>query len=276
MGSRILSGLFLGLISFQLNAQSPAKVKDFRGSAQSLALIGATSEFVDSAIRDQVLQAFRRYLNKYTRSYGEDSISGFKLNSNPNNQFFRPVGSEAMGSQQKDFLKLAAKDNGIDLFALVELRDVGDNSIEVTAQLYDSRIETLSGVEKTTLPRPGQTANLEGLSYRLMNYLDREGFVHPEVQNFLEAPVQSGTAFGRRAELPSSELQSYSVNPQDLSSGRLAGGVNIGGDKTPFWEQRWFWGLLGGGLIMAGGLSYYFLVVDQDASQGQVTFRFQN
>ncbi len=260
--------------TIRLEAQAPSKLKDFRGTAQSLALIGATSEFVDRAIKDQVLQNFRRQLNKYTRSFGENSIGGFKLNTNPNDQFYRPVSTEAMGAQQKEFLKAASKDNSVDIFVLAELRDVGDGSTEVTAQLYDARIETLSAPEKVQLARPSQVQVLEQLSFKLMNYLDRDGFVHPEVQNFLEEPTNLSSAKGPMVSTP--DLESFSVNPTELSSGRLAGGPNIGGDKTPFWEKWWFWGIVGGGLATAGGLSYYFLVVDQDPSQGQVTFRFQN
>lgn len=256
-------------------AETPGKLKDFRGTPQTLALLGASSEFVDPAQKDTILQLLRRQLNRYTRSYGEASIGGFKLAANTNDQFFRPVLGQAMGEQQKQFLKSASKDNSIDIIALCSLREVGDGATtEIELQLFDSRIEVISAVERAQVTK-SQSKSLEDLAYRMMNYLDKDGFVHPSAQDLLEKPLslvaaQAATAPGLVAGGP---VQEFSVNPTDLSAGSLAGAPTIAGDKTPFWERWWFWALVGGGVATAGGLSYYFLVVNQDPNQASIRFK---
>lgn len=267
-------GLFFAFvlgIQLDLSSQEVARVKDFRGTPQSLALLGATSEFVDPAVKEQSLMQLRRYLNRYTRSFGESSISNFKLGQNLNDQFFRPV-TGSMSDPQKNFLKAASKDNGIDIIALASLREVGDGNNEIEVQLFDQRIETLSATEKAQFNRSTQQRMLDDLAYRVMNYLDKEGFVHPEPQGFLERPA-GFEAMGGNTSPQGRAAEEFSVNPSDLTGKSLAGAPSIAGDQTPFWEKWWFWTLVGGGLATAGGLSFYFVAVDKDPSQGNITFQ---
>jgi len=245
------------------------RLKDFRSTPQTLALLGASTEFVEANIKDAVLQQMRRNLNRYTRSYGESSISGFKLGQNLNDQFFRPVVS-VIGEPQKQYLKEASKENSIDIIALASIRDMGDaQNSEMEIQLFDARIETLSAIEKVQYTRRNQTQALEDLAYRVMNYIDKDGFVHPTAQDLLERPVGVGAANVSQNE---GVLKEVAVNPNDLTGARLAGAPSIGGDKTPFWETWWFWTIIGSSLAVGGGMSYYFLVVDQDPNRGTVTF----
>lgn len=269
MAISLLAAIFVSIAQ----AQTPGKLKDFRGTPQTVALIGASSEFVDPAQKEAILQILRRQMNRYTRSYGESSISAFKLGVNTNDQFYRPVVGQNLNEQQKLFLKAAAKENSIDIIALSSIRETGDQvSVEVELQLFDARIETLSAIEKVQVNR-AQLKPLDDLAYRSMNYLDKDGFVHPTPQDILERPIDMQT--GSQNTLAGSPLgsqQEFSVNPTDLGAGPLGGQQNIGGDKVPFWEKWWFWALVGGGLATAGGVSYYFLVIEKDKAGADIKF----
>lgn len=266
------SFIFLFIISPTTDAWSQ-RLKDFRGTPQTMALVGLSAEFLDSNFKEPILQQMRKNLNRFSRSYGDSSISSFKLGQNLNDQFFRPV-SSAMSDSQKQFLKNAAKDNSVDIFVLASVREGSEPAhYEMEAQLFDSRIEVLSAVEKVNFNRNTQTKSLDDLTYRLANYLDKDGFVHPSAQDLLEKPVTASS--GMAAALSTTAGgEDFSVNPTDLSGGNLAGKPVIGGEKTPFWEKWWFWGLVVGGAATAGGLSYYFLVVDKDPTSANVRFRF--
>jgi hypothetical protein len=62
----------------------------------------------------------------------------------------------------------------------------------------------------------------------------------------------------------------FFVDPENLARGQLADDASIGGEQTPFWEKWWFWTAIAAGLTTAGGLSYYFLVVDQPPSRARI------
>jgi len=59
--------------------------------------------------RAEASQDLRKKFNRYSKSFGENSIESFKLGTNPGKQFFRPV-SETLSEQQKKFLQAACKD----------------------------------------------------------------------------------------------------------------------------------------------------------------------
>jgi len=270
----IFRTMFLSLLGTlwgaSISAQPSSKLKDFRGTPQTVALLGAFSEFVDPELKLRIVSQTRRVINKFTRSFGDSSVSNFKLALNPNDQFFRPI-TGVISENQKQFFKSAQKDNSVDIFALAALTETGEG-LDLEMQLFDARIETLSGLEKVIFKRGQEERALEDLVYRLMNYIDREGFVHPDVQDVLEKPLLLQTKNFMAS--PDSGGREFSINPEDLGgSGSLAGKVAIGGDKTPFWESWWFWTIVGGGLASAGGLTYYFLVVDEPPSRGNVIFR---
>jgi len=265
--------VLLGLI-VPLEGVSAQRLKDFRGTPQTIALMGASAEFVDSTFKDQILQQLRKNFNRYSRSYGEASVGSFKLGQNLNDQFHRPVAG-TMSDAQKEFLKNAAKDNSVDIFALASIREGSEpGNYELEGQLYDARIEVLSAVEKTSFNRNTQIKNLEDFTYRLASNIDKEGFAHPSVQDLLEKPVGMSGGMGLSSSSISAGAQDFSLSPTDLTGGTLGGRPIIGGERTPFWERWWFWGLVLGGVTTASGLSYYFLVVDQDPSRANVTFRF--
>ena len=262
--------LLSAMAGTSIDAQQSSKLKDFRGTPQTVALLGAFSEFVDPELKLRIVSQTRRVINKFSRSYGDSSVSNFKLALNPNDQFFRPI-TGVINENQKQFFKSAQKDNSVDIFALAALTETGEG-LDLEMQLFDARIETLSGLEKVVFKRGQEERALEDLVYRLMNYVDREGFVHPDAQDVLEKPLLLQT--NNFAAGQDSGGREFSINPDDLSgSGTLAGKVAIGGDKTPFWESWWFWTIVGGGIASAGGLSYYFLVVDEPPSRGNVIFR---
>jgi hypothetical protein len=272
---KLISFFFVSIFSFSfvlplVHAQESLKLKDFRGTPQTLALLGAVTEFVEPAQRDVFLESMRRSLNRFTRSFGQTSISGFKLGQNLNDQFFKPV-RDQISSEQKAFLKAAATDNSVDILALSQLADKGDGRFELELQLFDSRTEVLSGIERADFDRNSQARAFDDLAYRTMNYLDAQGFVFPQPQNFLERPMTLGGGLALGSSAMQSE--SFSLNPQDLNTGGLGGQASIAGEKTPFWETWWFWTLVGGGLAGAGALTYYFTVVDKDPSRGTIQFQ---
>lgn len=243
------------------------KLKDFRASTQKIALLGVASEFVEPTIEDKWTNQVRKLMNRYSRSYGANSIQSFNLATNTGKQFFKPATN--LEEAQKKFLQAAGKDNSIDIIALGSLRETGDQ-FEMELQLFDARIETMSGIEKASFTNATAQAALEQFVYRLMNYLDRDGFVHPQPQDFLEPPTAVKQA-DQNSEL--SARPEFSVNPNELGNGNLAGMTTVGGEKTPFWETWWFWSIIGGSLVTAGALTYYFLVIDQPTTKANVNFQ---
>jgi hypothetical protein len=270
-----LFNLSLSVISFVLLAgqntaySQEAKLQDFRGTTQKLALVGAFTEFVEPDVKEKTLQHARRALNRYTRSYGSASIASFKLANNPHDLFFRPA-EAGLEEEQKKYLDQLVKENNIDIVALASIREVGEE-FEMDIQLFDKRIEELSGIEKARFPYNGSRKALEILAYKVMNYLDREGYVQDSPQNFL-TPPKAIEELAQANLLRESGEETFSINPADLGEGILADGTSIGGEKTPFWEKWWFWTLIGGTVAVGGGLSYYFLVVNQPPTNATVGF----
>jgi len=266
---RIFFFLFLSLFSLSIQetfSEEGARLKDFRGTNQKVALLGAYTEFLEPSLEEKVLQDLRREINRYSTSYSAASITEFKLPSNPNRTYFRPVKGE-IEAAQKRFFEPVSKENEVDIVVLASIREIGEE-VEIELQLYDLRIQSFSGIENQRFSLGKLKASLELLVYRVMNYIDRDGFVHPSVQGFL-IPPQALEQSNLLSE--DSENQDLSIKPMDLGQ-NLAGGPSIGGEKTPFWEKWWFWTIIGGSLITAGGLSYYFLVVDQPPKNADITF----
>lgn len=264
---RLFVFLLILMIGIPPSTFAADRMKDFRGTSQSLALIALPAEFLETTAEERLLQELRKRFNKYSKSYGPSSIESFKMANNPGKQFFRPV-ADTISEGQKQFLKGAAKDNSVDIIVLGSLRQAGEE-VEVELQLFDSRIEALSKTEKASLRNLSDQASMDNLVYRVMNYLDREGYVYGTAQDFLEPPL-SGQMSATIA--PGTAGQEGSINPLDFASGTLAGSLSVGGDREPFWEKWWFWTIIGGSLITAGMLSYYFVVVDNPPIAGNVSF----
>jgi hypothetical protein len=245
------------------------RLKDFRSTEQKLALLGFKTETVEADIEKKYTEEFRKEINRYSKSYGTSSISAFSLPDSSKGKYFAPVGG-ALSEDQRKFLVKAAKDNSIDIIVLGSLSQQG-LKVDAELQLYDARIDTLSGIEKASLLVTEEKKELDQLVYKLMNYMDRDGFVHQTSQDILLAPVAAVSSSQKVSN--GNQSDDYSINPTALSGGLLAGEVNIGGDKRPYWETWWFWGLIGGGLIAASGLSYYFLVVNQPPNTSKIEFR---
>jgi len=243
------------------------KLKNFRGTSQKLALIAFHNEYVELSVADNLLQRTRSTLSKYSRTFDSSSIDDFKLVSNPDNKYFKPA-EPNMGDAQKAYLEKTEKDNKIDIIVLAAVRRAEDG-LEMALQLFDGRIHTLSAVERSDFTLKDRRAAIEDLVYRTMNYLDRDGYVHPEPQDFLEKPVSLSNREHLQAGSNISD-KDFFITPDDLGGAPLAGQASIGGEKTPFWEKWWFWTLVFGPMVAAGGLSYYFLVVDQPPSRANV------
>lgn len=261
-------------MSVEAAVANQSRLENFRSDVlrQRVALLGSFSEFVDPAQEERLTEQTRKVLNRYTRSYGASSIANFNLPANPNRVYFKPTSNKELDAAQKSFLETASRQNNIEIIALMGLKDLGEE-VEVELQLFDARIQTLSAIERSkVLPSRGEAA-LEDLVYRTMNYLDAEGFVHDSPQNILMPPL-SAQKDETLVKLKAAGQDEVSVNPADLSRGQLAGSVAVGGEQTPFWETWWFYTLVGGGLLTAGGLSYYFLVVNQPAKKATIGFTF--
>lgn len=244
-------------------------LENFRGTGQKTALIGMFNEFVEPSVEETLTKDLRRLLNRYSRTYSSSSISGFTMVANPNNQFLKPTEGE-MGEPQKEFLQRTSNDNQVDIFVLGTVREAS-SGVEIELQLYDARIQTLSQVERESINLNNRSLGLEALVYRTMNYLDRDGFVHPAPQEFLKKPSllqQSSSDMGGLSGLESDSF----ILPEELSGGtRLAGDISVGGEVTPFWEKWWFWTMILGSIATAGGISYYFLIVERDPSEANIT-----
>jgi len=254
--------------------ESGSRLKDFRATNQKVALLGVASEFVDSANEERIVDQMRRSINRYSRSYGSSSIAGFNLGANQGKRFFKPVPVDGkIDEAQKKFLQSAGKDNSFEIAILGSIKEEGDE-IASELQMYDIRTDTLSPIQTAKLNLKNPTAAIERQAYNLMNCMDREGFVGASPQEFLELPA----SLKNEAEASSAALsrtmdgQDMAVNPSDLGGGFLAGQISVGGEKTPFWETWWFWSIIGGTLLTAGGLTYYFVVVDQTKTGANVKF----
>lgn len=266
--SQILVYFFITSFFFP-PAWAQDKVEDFRASNRRVALISFFNEFIEPSVEEELLKEARRQINRYAITLGPSEITQLKLLSNPNNQYLRPSDGP-MAETQAEFLKQAAEDNRIDIFMLALVREAFEG-IEMELQLYDQAINTKSAVERSTFVLKERQSAVSELVYRVMNYIDRDGFVHPEPQDFLQKPVQLQNQDSQQ-DLGFGASDAFFVTPEELGGARLAGEVAIGGEKTPFWERWWFWTLIFGGLGVAGGLSYYFLVVDQPPSRADVEF----
>lgn len=261
--------LCLSYLVLQSVVQAQDKIENFRASTQKLAIVDWYVEFVEPSVYENVVKDARRIINRYTRTYDATAVASFSLLQNPGNQYFKPVLGE-MDVAQREFLQKSGKDNQVDIFMLGNLREA-PTGLELEVQLYDVRINTWSNIESSRFRLADRAQALEELIYRIMNYLDREGFVHPSPQDFLKKPAILGEDMTvTRSSLSGNQLGF--VAPEELGTGKLAGTVSIGGEKTPFWERAWFWGLIIGGLATAGGLSYFFLV-NQPPKQAEVNFK---
>lgn len=244
-----------------------SEVEDFRSTPQRIALVGFYNEFVEPSVEENLLHLTRKALNRYSRGYDRSAISEFSLSSNPDNQFYKPHGS-GLSDRQKEFLKNTAENNDIDIVVLGAVRE-SSQGIEMELQLYDARIDSLSGIVRDSFPLIQRQQSIEQVGFELMDHLDRDGYVHTSRQNYLEKPPILKDGSGQ----VEAWNQDFGLRPEDLDSGRLLGRVEVGGEKTPFWEEWWFWTLIGGGLITAGSVSYYFLVVNQPPTRASVGFQ---
>jgi len=265
-----ITGLFFTFESpgSRLVAQTTL-LKNFQGTSQRVALVGIFNEFVEPSVEDSVVKDAREVIGKYSASYKVNEISNFKTLSNPSNQYFKTSPGE-LSETQKQFLQKASQDNSIEIIVLNTLRQ-NQEGMEMEVQLYDSRIETLSAIETARFTVRDRRKGLEDLLYRSFNYLDRDGFVHPDPQDILEKPATLASlqqeSFG-----PKTIEEEMATDPEFLARGELADDASIGGEQTPFWEKWWFWTSIGGGIITASALSYYFLVVDQPPNRASVRF----
>lgn len=248
------------------------QLKDFRSTNQQAVFLGFFNEFVEPSIEDSLAKELRKEINRYTRSYQSNAISSFKLLSNPNNIYVKPVESEIDEAQQ-EYLVRTAEDNRIDIFVLGLIRESLD-AVEMELQLFDARIRTLSSIERQNIELSNRQNSLQELVHRTMNYLDRDGFVHPSPQDFLEKPVFLKNQSASSGLVFQSASDSLTISPEDLSGSPLAGRVSIGGEKTPFWEKWWFWTAIFGSVAATTAVSYYFFVVDRPPSRAKVTFEF--
>lgn len=265
----LMSGLVLGLVILQVrqghvNAQD--RIKSFTSTS---AFIGIYNEYVEPSVEESILKESRVISGRYTSAYRDSDIQNFKLLSNPNNQYLKTSPGE-LSEGQKQFLRKAAEDNRIDIIVLNVLRESPDG-LELEIQLYDSRIDQLSAVETARFAIRDRKKSLEDVLYRAFNYLDRDGFVHPEPQELLEKP---GFLVSQSQVMGSSSVveEEFATPPEFLGRGELADDASIGGDQTPFWEKWWFWTAIGGGIITASSLTYYFLVVDQPPNRARLRF----
>lgn len=262
----------VGLALFMMNpsVRAQSKIKDFRASNQKVAFLGFFSEFVDDTASQSVTNELRKALNEYSRSYGESSIANFNLQDNANDRYFNVAG-EKLEERQKEFLKAAAKENGIDIIILGSISESGSH-IDMSLQAYDARIDTLSAVEASRFTPRDLKSSVAKAAYRVMNYLDRDGFVHPAPQDFLEAPLGATNA-DENVNFVEQNQDEFALNPGDLGSGRLAGEVSIGGDRRPFWETWWFWTAMIGTVVGGGLLAYYLIEVNREPTRANVTFQ---
>ncbi len=248
-------------------ATQGAALKDFRSSNQKAALLGVSMEGVDSETENRLSEDLRKAINKMTRSFGALSIVNFRLGDSNGGQFYAPV-SGTLADNQKKFFKEACASNEFDIPVLARMEARGVD-IALSMQLFDCRIETLSSIEQETMAMVGDAEKIQQIVYRLFDHLDRDGFVHSSRQGFLVAPERFAPMMPQSSDSLKDDI---ALDPSLLSSGRLAGTMVIGGDKRPFWETPWFWGVLSSSLIVAGGLSYYFLVVDKPPTSANVQF----
>jgi hypothetical protein len=245
---------------------SAQNLKNFQGTSQRVALIGVYNEYVEPSIEESVVKEVREIIGRYSASYKTNEIANFKLISNPNNQYFKPSPA-SLSETQKQFLTKTAQDNSVEIIVLNVLRENAEG-LEIELQLYDSRIDTLSDIQAARFNLRDRKSALEDISYRLFNHMDRDGFVHPDPQDILEKP---GFLVDRtNAEQRTLLEDEFVIDPDGLAKGQLADDASIGGEQTPFWEKWWFWTAIGAGIATAGGLSYYFLVVDQPPTRARV------
>lgn len=247
---------------------SQTSLRDFKGSGQRLALIELYNESAEPSIVEGLKRELIEELRRYSEVFDDNQTRNFRLLDNPGNQYFKPA-SGRFQEIQREFLVRTGQDNSVDVLVLGGVRESFEG-IEVSLQLFDVRIQEASSVELEVFGLRDRRQRLQSLVHRTLNYMDRDGFVNPQPQDFLERPAHLEDSRAAGASIFDSD--SF-VRPEDLAPGFLEDDRSIGGDRTPFWEKWWFWTIIGGGLVTAGGLTYYFVVVDQPANQGTIDFK---
>lgn len=268
-----LSVLMVGLLPAQSFSQgvapSPEKIGDFKKSSQKAAFLGTANEFVAPDFEEAIVREIRRNINRYTQNYTASDVANFRVPNNPGGQFFKPESS--LPEPQINFLSTVASENEVDIIVLSLLRESAVG-FELELQLFDTRIMVASGIERTSFPFPQRSQAIEDLTYRLFDYMDREGFVHPSRQGFLEAPRRlQGGQMGSLAEEGAND---FFIMPRDLTGPSLAGRATVGGEKTPFWEEWWFWTAIFGGIAVVSGVSYYAFVVQRPRQTSTVNVQY--
>lgn len=264
--------IFLLIVQPVLLGQS--SLKDFKATNQQVALVGVFNEFVEPPIEKQLLEEIRKKISRYSLTFSQRNIDNFQLLNNPNNQYFKTVSGE-LPEAQKNFLDQLGKDNSAEIIVLGNLRESYEG-VEIDLQLYDTRINSLSGIVSNEFRLQEREQPLGELVYNLMNHLDREGFVWKNPQDFLQKPSGIGSAANNQDDFLPPSADSSFVSPEGLGATPLAGEVSIGGNKTPFWEKWWFWTVLGGGLATIGGLSYFIFILESDPVTADVTFKIRD
>lgn len=265
--SLFLISCFLMGLAANVSAQQAEKIADFRGLNMKLALIDLDSSLGDKSLDTRVIEGLRKAFNRYVRTFGFSTVSSFKIPKEASRVTYREISKPAdLSEVDRKLIQQIAKDNSVDLLVLGSIKQPG-SQVELALQIYDVRIETFSAIETaSTNPSTLQPA-LDAIAHRLMNYLDRDGYIHPTSQDLLMPMRLEGVPAPTR---PADDV--FSVNPTDLSSGQFAGQISIGGEKTPFWETWWFWTLVGGGLIGGGLATYYLVTSSQSPTQMELTF----
>ena len=106
--------IVLLIMTMVFTVEAQERLKNFRGTAQTAAILGLSNEFVDSSLEQSILLDLRKGVNKFTKSHEAAAINNFELGQNPNKQFFKPTKS-TLSDAQKDFLTAAGKKNSIDI-----------------------------------------------------------------------------------------------------------------------------------------------------------------
>lgn len=230
-------------------------------------------------IENRLRQKFKQFGDARFRIYNEQAVSLFMLPNDQGMTAYQPVKyADAVNKMQKAFLDEITQKNEIDVLFLGSLMRE-DEDFVLSGQLYDRQNGVFTKMESLRFRNEAnQIANgTTELVKRLLAYVDPDGWVNT-------APFFGSPAEGGAASASGSSDQQVAYADETTNTGRkieaidyrkfetqgLAGDVNYAGEERRFWEQWWFWTIVGAVTAAGAGVGAYYLVKPKEDDQIEV------
>ncbi len=170
--------------------------------------------------------------------------------TNPLKYFSTVATSSQIDQHRAAFLDDMGVSLGADIFVFLT-----PEYAQVSAQLYDQRSQEVSPVVQDKTP--------EGLVTKLLKFIDADGYV---VKG--EETLKEGRDLAKKKNLPENLKPEASGTFSEQAKTKTSKGYQ----GTPWYQNRWVWIGLGGGLLLVGGGLFLFTDLGKsNATKGTLT-----